>query len=193
MGGCIISSPSGMMKYTRTAPPSTGACDTNSSPSNWRLGIDVSKIQARWISLKAINANFPSNSACQTPTLSLNSVCKKKKKNNMHVFIHRKRNRLAGTLTYKEPYFTHKDFSLIWQLEIIPPPPPPPLSRPLPPSLPDLLIADWERQAVQEPFNLALDWEKAENVFSSLCFMTHEQCRMVGGNCIDNVGQTDIS
>lgn len=46
-------------------------------------------------------------------------------KTNMDVFIHRKRNRLAGKLTYKEPYFTHKDFSLIWQLEIIPPHPPP--------------------------------------------------------------------
>lgn len=43
MAGWIISDPDGMMEYNRATPPSTVACVTNSSPSNWRLGIDVSK------------------------------------------------------------------------------------------------------------------------------------------------------
>lgn len=41
-------------------------------------------------------------------------------------------------------------------------------SLPLTLGLPDLLIADRERQAAQEPFNPALNGEKARNVFSSL-------------------------
>ena len=73
---------------------------------------------------KAININNLSNSVCQPPSFHSKTVWEK---NNMHVFIHRKQNCLAGKLTYKEPYFTHKDFSLIWQLWIIPPHPPIPL------------------------------------------------------------------
>lgn len=46
-----------------------------------------------------------------------------------------------------------------------------PPSLPLTLGLPDLLIADRERQAAQEPFNLALNGEKAGNVFGSLLLL----------------------
>lgn len=95
------------------------ACVTTISLSNWSLGTDVSKYRQNGLEhrhkrqfskLSAKHPHFPS------------TVCAER---NMHVFIHWKRNCLAGKLTYREPYFIHKDSSLIWQLWIIPPHPPP--------------------------------------------------------------------
>ncbi len=43
MAGWIILASSSMTRYTRSTLLSTVACVTNASPSNWRLGIDVSK------------------------------------------------------------------------------------------------------------------------------------------------------
>lgn len=55
-----------------------------------------------------------SNGVCQTPTHPLK--CERKTQKNMHVFIRMETNGFPGKLTYKESYFTRKDFSLIWQL-----------------------------------------------------------------------------
>lgn len=143
--------------------------------------MDVSKYsENRWVwNTQSRKCQFSIQQCGQTPTLSLNSVCKIKE----HACFHTQKEKSPGWRANIQRALLHTQ-RFLSDLAIRDHPTsatPPPLSLPLPPSLPDLLIADWERQAVQEHFNLALNWEKAENVFRSLCFMTHEQCRMVGG------------
>lgn len=84
------------------------------------IGIKVltSANTIRMDSKQSHNATFPSDSFCQTTPLCL-IVCAKKKM--MHVFKHWKRNRLAGRLTYKEPYYAQR---LLSDLVIIDTPPP---------------------------------------------------------------------
>lgn len=99
-----------------------------------------------------MNANFPSNSVCQTPTLSLNSVCKKE-----HVCFHTQEEKSPGWQDDIQRALLHtqrflSDLAIIDHPTSLPSPP-----SSLSPSLPDLLIADRGRQALQEPFNLALN------------------------------------
>lgn len=84
---------------------------------------------------KAINANFPSNSVCQTPTLSLNSVRKKE-----HACFHTQEEKSPGWQADIQRALLHTQ-RFLSDLAIIDHPTSPP-SLPLSPGLPDLLIAD---------------------------------------------------
>lgn len=119
------------------------------------------QLQAKWISLKHTKPQMPI----------------------FHLTVSAKHPHFPSTVYAKRRtcMFSHTGREIAWlasflsDLAIIDHPISPPSSLPLSLGLPDLLIADWGRQAVQEPFNLALNREKAGNVFSSLRFMSHEQ------------------
>lgn len=128
---------------------------------------------------KAINANFPSNSVCQTPTLSLNSVCKKKKE---HACFPTQQEKLPGWQANIQRALLHTQ-RFLSDLAIIDHPTSP-QSLPLSLSLPHLLIADWEKQDKNPSIWLFTEKKlQMYSVPSALWVMNN-----VGwwGNCIDN-------
>lgn len=178
MAGWIILAHSSVVRYTKTTVPLPAVCvSLIPAPSNWRLGIDVNKYKQNGLVWNAQSHKCQFYiQQCLPNTHTFPQQCVQKR---TCVFSYTGREIAWLASWHTKSPTSHTKISLWsgnYRSSHLTPSPPLPLS----PGLPDLLIADWGRQAAQEPFNLALNRAKAENVFSSLRFMTHEQCRMVG-------------